>query len=135
MGLGQSLPVWLAAAFFLEVFIPPIMGADRAIWQAKVAPNVQGRVFAVKQLLSKAAEPISMVLGGLLADRVFEPALMPGGSLASTFGRVVGTGPGAGMGLLLLICGMLCALAGLSGYLFVSVRQIESILPDHAPSQ
>jgi hypothetical protein len=57
--------------------------------------------------------------------------MMPDGSLAPLFGGLVGTGPGAGMGLLIFICGILSALAGVSGYLFRSARNVENLLPDH----
>jgi hypothetical protein len=132
MGLGQSLPVWLAAAFFLEVFIPTLFGSYQAIWQAKVAPELQGRVFAARRILSTAADPIAMILTGVLSDRVFEPALMPGGGLTPLFGGLVGVGAGAGMGLLLVLAGIGSGLAGLMGYLFRSVREVETQLPDHS---
>jgi MFS transporter, DHA3 family, macrolide efflux protein len=43
MGLGQSLPVWAIAAFFLAFMVPVVNGSNQAIWQRKVAPDVQGR--------------------------------------------------------------------------------------------
>jgi hypothetical protein len=46
----------------------------------------------------------------------------------------VGTGSGAGLGLLLVITGLLIAMIGLSGYLFPIVRNAEDILPDHDAS-
>jgi len=54
-----------------------------------------------------------------------------GGSLAPTFGRLVGTGAGAGMSLLIVTTGLLTALPGIGGYLFAAVRNAEDILPDH----
>jgi DHA3 family macrolide efflux protein-like MFS transporter len=51
--------------------------------------------------------------------------------LASTFGGLVGTGPGAGMALLLVVSGLLVGLTGLSGYLVPVVREAEDLLPDH----
>jgi hypothetical protein len=79
-------------------------------------------------------EPISLLLAGFLADSVFEPALMPDGALADTFGWLVGTGPGAGMGLLFVICGILAALVGVAGYAARSVREVETTLPDVLPA-
>jgi hypothetical protein len=38
---------------------------------------------------------------------------------------------GAGMGFLLVVCGILSALVGLAGYFFPAVRNAEDILPDH----
>ncbi len=131
MGLGRSLPVWLVAAFFLEVFIPTILGTSQSIWQSKVPPDMQGRVFATRGLITSIAEPVSMALAGVLADRVLEPGMLPGGLLVRTFGGLVGTGAGAGMALLLVFCGVACALVGIAGYAFGVVRGVEYALPDH----
>ncbi len=131
MGLGQTLVIWLIAGFCLEVFIPMMIGSDQAIWRAKVPPDIQGRVFAARGLIFNVVEPIGVISGGLLVDRLLEPAMIPNGSLAPIFGGLVGTGPGAGMGLLIFICGILSALAGMSGYLFRSAREVETIIPDH----
>jgi MFS transporter, DHA3 family, macrolide efflux protein len=135
MGIGQSLLVWIVAALFLEIFIPMTIGAHISIWQSKVAPAEQGRVFAARSLLASIAEPFSMLFAGLAADKILEPAFMPGGAFASNLGLILGTGAGAGMGLIIVICGIGSALAGLSGYLNPSVRNVEDILPDHTPTE
>ena len=75
--------------------------------------------------------PLSRLAAGPLADLVFEPAMMPTGSLVETFGRLVGTGPGAGMSLMFVIFGLLGALIALGGYAFRVVRDAEDILPDY----
>ena len=48
MGIGQTLPVWAFAAFCSMLFLPFINGSNQSIWQSKVAPDVQGRVFATR---------------------------------------------------------------------------------------
>ena len=121
-----------AAAAFATMFFNQILNAsNQAIWQAKVDPDVQGRVFAVRRLIAQIAAPAAMFLSGFLADRVFEPAMQPNGGWADTFGWLVGTGPGAGMGLLLVVSGLLTVLVALSGYLIPFIRNAETILPDH----
>ena len=130
-GLGREVYVWSLTAFFGLFMIPIANGASQAIWQAKVAPDIQGRVFSARLLIAQISGPISMLLGGLLADYVFEPAMMQGGSLASLFGGLVGTGPGAGMSLIFVITGVLGVMVGLGGYAFNAVRNVEDILPDH----
>ena len=54
-----------------------------------------------------------------------------GGGLAGGWGWLVGTGPGAGMALLMIFTGLLGMLVGAGGYAFRAVREAESILPDH----
>lgn len=130
MGLGTSLPVWLVAAVFLELFIPLAVSSNNAIWQSKIAPGQQGRVFGARRVISGVGDPIAQLATGVLADRLFEPAMRPGGGLAALFGPLLGTGPGAGMGLLLLLCGLLCALSAALAYGSRPLREIETILPD-----
>lgn len=129
--IGRSLPVWLMAAAVSSFFIPLLVGSYRAIWQAKVPLEMQGRVFAVQGALQTAAMPVGYLLAGPLADHLFEPAMMPGGALADALGWLVGTGPGAGMGLMFVGTAVLGCLMSLSGYLTADVREIETRLPDH----
>jgi len=131
VGLGRSLPIWASGMFLLAAFSPIIDGSNQAIWQAKVAPDVQGRVFTARLFIAWLVSPISQLLAGPLADRVLEPAMTEGGRLAPVFSWLVGTGTGAGMALIFVVTGLLAALAGLGGYLFPVVRNAEDILPDH----
>jgi len=131
LGLGQALPTWAVGAFLGAFFGPVINGSNQAIWQAKVAPDVQGRVFTARQFIAWLVMPISQLLAGPLVDHVLEPAMAESGRLAPVFGWLVGTGTGAGMGLLFTCTGLLAALTGLSGYLFSVVRNAECMLPDH----
>lgn len=128
--VGRTLPVWIFAGLSADFFIPFIVGANRAIWQMKVPPDIQGRVFSVQSMMQEGMMPIGYLMAGPLADHVFGPAMMPGGSLADTFGWLVGTGPGAGMGLMFIFTWFFGTLMGTSGYFFASVRNVESDLPD-----
>jgi MFS transporter, DHA3 family, macrolide efflux protein len=123
--IGRSLPVWLTAAFFSAIFIPFILGCYEAIWQANVAHDVQGRVLAAKNMIQVGSMPLGYLLAGYLADHFFEPAMAVGGSLAGVFGALVGTGPGAGMGLMFICTCALGLLTGLSGFLIPAVRRVE----------
>ncbi len=57
--------------------------------------------------------------------------MVEGGSLSGVFGWLVGTGAGAGMGLLFVFAGLAAGLVGISGYFFPAIRNAEDILPDH----
>ena len=131
LALGRNVQTWALAAFLAALFIPFISGAHRAIWQVKVAPEVQGRVFSVKGMLELIPMPFGYLLAGPLADRWFEPAMIKGGSLERTCGWLVGTGPGAGMALMFVYTALLGMTISLSGYLFRAIRRVENDLPDH----
>jgi hypothetical protein len=72
-----------------------------------------------------------MLIAGPLADYLLEPAMREGGALTGVFGWLVGTGPGAGMGLIFVFAGLAAAVVGLGGYAFPIVRDAELLLPDH----
>ena len=130
-GWGQGLMIW-AIAFFLGALVGPIInGSNQAIWQAKVAPDLQGRVFSARRLIAWLTTPITPIIGGTLADYVLEPAMREGGSLAGTLSWLVGSGPGAGMALIVITVGLLSGIVGFLGYLFPAVRNAEDLLPDH----
>jgi len=133
LGLGQSIYPWAFGAFFAIFFAPILDGCILAIGQAKVPPELQGRVFGLLRMVAQASFPMAVAVMGPLADHVFEPAMRAGGALAPLFGSIVGTGPGAGMGLLMVLCGLIGSLVGAGAYLFPTIRRIETILPDQTP--
>jgi MFS transporter, DHA3 family, macrolide efflux protein len=131
MGVGQTLLIWATAAFMVQFFLPILNGANQAIWQAKVPPHLQGRVFAVRRLIAQVTAPLATLLAGPVADRIFEPAMRDGGAWAASFGWLVGVGPGAGMSLMFILFGSLGALVGIVGYLIPAIREAEERLADH----
>jgi hypothetical protein len=130
MGLRPSV-IWVTGAMTVLFCCLPIVNAcSQAIWQSKVAADVQGRVFAVRSMVSFSMLPLAYLLAGPLADGVFEPLLMPDGALADSVGQVIGTGAGRGMGLLFMVMGALVLLTSLAGSLYPRLRWLEDELPD-----
>jgi hypothetical protein len=134
VGLRPSAPL-IAAGLFVTLFAAAIVnGSSQAIWQLKVPADLQGRVFAVRRMLAQLTAPLGQVSAGPLADRVFRPLLVPGGPLAASAGRVLGVGPGRGIGLLYVCIAVVPLLASLWGYSQPRVRQVEDELPDALPA-
>ncbi|MBC8508477.1 MAG: MFS transporter [Anaerolineales bacterium] len=130
-GLGNSLLIWGIGIFIVSFFAPILNASNQAIWQAKVPPDVQGRVFSTRRLIAWFASPLSWLIAGPLADNFMEPAMSEGGQLAPVFGWMVGTGTGAGIALMFVFSGILLGITGLIGYMFPAVRRVEQLLPDH----
>jgi MFS family permease len=130
LGIGQVLWIWLIAVVVDAMFDPIVNVSMDAFLQAKVPPDLQGRVFSASDFISQAMLPFTPLLAGYFGDQIFEPAMGTGGSLVNTFGWLVGTGPGSGFGLLILLCGIGAALVGLAGYLISSIRNVDQLLPD-----
>jgi hypothetical protein len=113
------------------LFAPLINGSNQAIWQSKVPPDMQGRVFSARRLIAWLTNPISPLIAGTLGDYVLEPAMRTSGGLSYMFGWLIPPGPGAGMALLVFFGGLGGTLAGLAGYFISTIRNAEDILPDH----
>jgi hypothetical protein len=131
LGWGRGLSVWIPAMVLSAMVVPLINGSNQAIWQAKVAPDVQGRVFSVRRLIAWLTNPITPLVAGLMADFVLEPGMRAGGSLTGVFGPLVGVGPGAGMAVLLILTSLGSLLVGVAGYLVPAIRDADIVLPDH----
>lgn len=129
--LGNGLPGWVVIAFLTTTIGPLINASNQAIWQSKVAPDVQGRVFSARRLIAWATNPISPIIAGSLADFWLEPAMKSSTTLAAVFGPIFGTSSGSGMSLLIFFCGIAISITGAAAYFFKAVRNAEDILPDH----
>ena len=131
IGFAGGLPVWMAGLALTSLVAPLVNASNQAIWQSKVAPDLQGRVFSARRLIAWMTNPISPIIAGTLADFVLEPAARAGTGLPAAFSWLVGTGPGAGMGLLFVLCGLASALVGLLGYFIPAIYRAETLLPDY----
>jgi MFS transporter, DHA3 family, macrolide efflux protein len=130
-GLGRSLSVWITVALLSSVTFPLTQSASNSIWQSKVAPDIQGRVFSARRLIAWLVDPIMPVVSGLMADYAMEPAMQAHTGLAASFGRLVGTEPGSGMALQFIISGLLYILVAGFAWFNPIVRNVETLLPDH----
>jgi MFS family permease len=129
-GLSNLPPLWLITTFFAALFWPIIGSSEQSIWLAKIPSHIQGRVFAARFLMTQMPALIALGMTGILADRVFEPGMMPGGSLTPLLGGLFGTGLGSGMAVQYTLFAVGGVILGLSGYAFAQLRNIETILPD-----
>jgi MFS transporter, DHA3 family, macrolide efflux protein len=130
-GLGSQVEIWVPAILLAGLGSNIGTATSQAILQAKVAPDVQGRVFSARRLLTWFPDTFTPILGGMLADHVMEPAMQSQNWLVSALGGLVGTGPGSGMALMMIVSGALTILTLLMGYVISSIRNMEDILPDH----
>lgn len=132
-GMRPSVAL-IAVAMFCWAFCAPIVsGSEVAVWQSRTRPELQGRVFALRSAVSFSALPLAYVLAGPLADKVFGPALQPGGALAATVGRLVGLGPGRGMGLMVMGLGALTLAAVAAGALSSRLHGLDGAVAETAP--
>jgi DHA3 family macrolide efflux protein-like MFS transporter len=130
LGFSQGPLLWAVAMFCVSFFLPLVNSSNQAIWQAKIPPEIQGKVFSVRRLIAQMASPLSMLLAGPLADSFFGPAMLSGGFLSGVFGPFLGVGPGAGMSLMILLMGLIGGAVAFITYSIPSIRNVETIVPD-----
>jgi MFS family permease len=126
--------VAIGVSLFLLLFT--LAFANAPFWsmlQAKIAPDLQGRVFAAYLQVAMLLAPIASLVAGPLADRVFEPARRQ--PVWRDVGWLVGAGPGAGIGMMFVLAGALTLALSLAVYAIPAVRRLEADLPNHAPSR
>jgi MFS transporter, DHA3 family, macrolide efflux protein len=132
MGAAQSAPALGVTLFCFMFPLPFANAAFISLMQAKVPPDIQGRVFAVSSQISLVLTPLAYFIAGPLADNVFEPAVgQPGWEVVAP---VVGGGAGAGMGLILFLAGGLTTIISLIVYAMPITRHLEASLPDYEPA-
>lgn len=124
-GLGRSPLVWIPAQFCSSLNFPLLGSSETAIWMEKIAPEIQGRVFAANALVVQVVSVISALIAGPLADGVFEPALQHNTRLAALLTPIVGTGTGAGIALLYLLTSVSLVGVGLGGYFLPALQRVE----------
>jgi len=129
-GLQPSVLLFALAAFGYMLTVPIVGTCTTVIWQTKVAADVQGRVFALSGMIASITAPLSFLASGPLADRVFGPLLAVNGALAGSVGRVIGVGPGRGIGLMFIVMGSLHLIVVALSYLYPRLRNLEAEVPD-----
>ena len=98
--------LWCAAAFGSYLLAAVMNVNENIIMREKVPMEMQGRVFSAKSTLQNFTIPLALLLGGLLADTVFEPFMAAGSPAQQALYGFFGTGKGAGIGLLFFIIGI-----------------------------
>lgn len=122
---------WLLGLSLYLLMIPLPIGNALfiSILQTKTPPDLQGRIFGLTSQLGYLGATISFLAIGPLVDNILEPAVHQLGWTAVA--PLVGAKPGAGIGLLLVITGLVILLTTLPLLLHPAIRQLEYHLPDY----
>jgi MFS family permease len=133
--LNASL--YLAAlGIFAYLFAQPIIiSCNRAIWQSKTPLDLQGRIFALQQALERSLSILAYVIAGPLVERVITPYVASEGFLTTGIGRLIGTGMGQEIRLLLFAMGTILIFVTLIACQLPHLRRIEAELPDEGEAQ
>lgn len=116
MGVGRNVIFWSIAGVMASLPIPFVIAGQRLILYEKVPEQIQGRVFAVRNAIQFSTIPLGILLGGFLADYVFEPFMRKENGITAVLHTLVGTGSGSGMAVMFLCTGILGSLFSFISY-------------------
>lgn len=125
MGAGRNVVIWSFAGLMASLPIAFINAGQMVILYKHVPEDIQGRIFAVRNALQFSTIPFGILLGGFLADYVFEPFLMTANPVTGILRMIVGTGAGSGMAVMFLCTGILGALFSLISYQLKDIRDLN----------
>lgn len=128
---GTTRQAWLLGASLFLLMLPLPIGNTLIIslLQNKTPPDLQGRIFSIFSQLGYIGSTASFLLTGRLVDDWLEPAV--GGTGWQIWSRLVGNEPGAGIGLVLFVTGLLILFLTIVMMLVRPIRNLEKNLPDY----
>ena len=86
---------------------------------------MQGRIFSLQGIITSSLTPLGYIIGSILADYMFEPFMQGKGKVQNILSGLVGSGKGAGMGLMFVIAGMLGIIISILLYNNYHIKSLE----------
>lgn len=106
LAVGRNIPMWALGGIASSLPIPFITAGQNLIMYRKIPEEMRGRVFAARNAVQYSTVPFGLLLGGFLADCVFEPFMQSDSMLAGALSKLVGSGAGSGMAVMFLCTGI-----------------------------
>ncbi len=128
LGLAQSVPMWFMGTLFMVIFGSVFMASLGALFQRKVPPGLQGRVFAMRRLITYVGQPVILFSVGPLADQVLNPLMA--GPLGDQLAPFLGDHAARGASLMLVLIGLALMIVSALTLLNPRVRKLEDEIPD-----
>ena len=131
IGTSTHIAFIVTACVLFFAALPFVNTCADVLIRVRIPSEVQGRVWGLISLLTQIGCVIAYATCGILADHVFEPMMQKNGALAGTIGKVIGTGEGRGIGLMLIIAGALMVVVALVLGSRKSIRTMEVVNCEH----
>ncbi|MEU1731173.1 amino acid adenylation domain-containing protein [Streptosporangium sp. NPDC020145] len=133
VGFQRDLVIVSIGVFGMSFWLTMLNGVYATIIQVKVPQRFHGRVIALNTLIAWSTLPIGFGLVAPYGSAIFDPLMMPGGALADTFGAVIGTGPGRGVGLMYVLFAFAIAAIAVAGLRIKTLARFDEEVPDALP--
>ena len=115
----------LVPGFLFFITIPFVNSSIDVLIRQNIDNEKQGRAWSLISVITYSGSILAYSIAGFLADKVFNPLLMPDGLLASTVGEVIGVGKGRGISLIFFISGLFVMTLSIIIYRSNSIRSLE----------
>ncbi len=125
MGVGRNVIIWSLGGLAASLPIAFISAGQMVILYRYVPEEIQGRIFAVRNAIQFSTIPLGILLGGFLADYVFEPFMMTETPITKVLHLIVGTGAGSGMAVMFLCTGVLGAIFSFVSYQQKAIKDLD----------
>lgn len=124
-GATTSIPVIIISGFLFFASLPFATTCIDVLIRKSIDNEKQGRAWGLISLISQIGFVVAYVIAGVLADYVFNPALVEGGVLANTVGKIIGTGETRGIGFLIILSGVGLIITALFVSKSKGIREME----------
>ena len=124
-GATTSIPVIIISGFLFFASLPFATTCIDVLIRKSIDNEKQGRAWGLISLISQIGFVVAYVIAGVLADYVFNPALVEGGVLANSVGKIIGTGETRGIGFLIILSGVGLIITALFVSKSKGIREME----------
>ncbi|PHR22031.1 MAG: hypothetical protein COA38_18465 [Fluviicola sp.] len=128
--IGQEIWLLAVGGFFIMMVSPIAATSSQTLWQKKIAPSYQGRVFSLRNTINRSAQPLAFLSAGFFADTYFEPHMVEGGVLAEYFGGIWGVGHSRGIALMISFAGAISFVIVALTWFAPGIRRCDIDIPD-----
>ena len=126
IGVSPNIVLITLFAFLFFSSLPFVNTSLDVLVRRNVDNKMQGRVWSIVSLISQFGMVVAFGIAGFIADHIFIPLLEHHGALASTVGRLIGTGSGRGIGLMFILSGLLVAATSFIVAKMKVLRQLDA---------
>lgn len=123
LGLSKNLIMLVVSVLLIAISNVAANASSQAIWQSKVSPSLQGRVFSARRVIAQLVGVIPMLASGPLVDHVLGTFVDHKIVLNALFGIE----KGGAIAMLASISGILTVITIMIGFSIPSLMHVEDI--------
>lgn len=126
-GTSTNVIFIIASGFLFFATLPFVNTSIEVLIRKNVDNKMQGRVWSIVSLISQLGMIIAFSIAGVVADKIFNPMFLQDGCLSSSIGKVIGIGPGRGIGFMFILSGLMVSIIALIIRKNKSIKTLQKI--------